>query len=359
MMCFQFVIFKFFMLLLIIFLHNHNYYGVNGDPQVECFFIFGDSLSDSGNNNNLKTFSKANYKPYGIDFPKATPTGRFTNGQTVVDILGQLLGFDEFIPPFANTTGYDILKGVNYASGSAGILPQSGKYLGDCISLNKQVDNHQITISKIKNRVKNDYLKKCLYHITIGTNDYIANYLLPKFYNTSHLYTPQQYAELLIQKYEDQILRLYSNSSARKVALVGLGQLGSTPAVIALYGINGITKVNQKVQLFNQNLISLVHKLNTKFSDAKFIYVNNYGIQSGDLSSLGLTNVSESCCETNNIGLCIPSSTTCDNRTSYVFWDEFHTTETLNKFTANRSYTSLHASDNYPIDIKHLAQLQF
>ncbi|XP_060957623.1 GDSL esterase/lipase At1g33811 isoform X3 [Cannabis sativa] len=276
-------------LMMIILLHDHNY-GVNGDsqPQVPCLYIFGDSLSDNGNNNKLPTLSKANYKPYEIDFsnPNAnyaiSPTGRFTNGRTTIDIIGQLLGFDDFIPPFANTTGYDIVKGVNYASGGCGILPESGKYL-----------------------------------------------------------------------------RLYSNSSARKVALVGLGQLGSTPAVIALYGINGITKVNQKVQLFNQNLISLVHKLNTKFSDAKFIYVNNYGIQSGDLSSLGLTNVSESCCETNNIGLCIPSSTTCDNRTSYVFWDEFHTTETLNKFTANRSYTSLHASDNYPIDIKHLAQLQF
>ncbi|KAM6575907.1 hypothetical protein CsatA_024234 [Cannabis sativa] len=241
------------MLLLIIFLHNHNYYGVNGDPQVECFFIFGDSLSDSGNNNNLKTLSKANYKPYGIDFPKATPTGRFTNGQTVVDILGQLLGFDEFIPPFANTTGYDILKGVNYASGSGGILPQSGKYLGDCISLNKQVDNHQITISKIKNRVKNDYLKKCLYHITIGTNDYIANYLLPKFYNTSHLYTPQQYAELLIQKYEDQILKLYNNSSARKFALVGLGQLGYTPSEsLTLKGI--VARQQRLIYVFLQVL---------------------------------------------------------------------------------------------------------
>ncbi|KAF4360682.1 hypothetical protein G4B88_010677 [Cannabis sativa] len=82
---------KLTMVVLIILLHNHNYYGVNGDPhdEVHGLFIFGDSLSDSGNNNNLLTMAKANYKPYGIDFPNATPTGRFTNGRTVVDILGQ------------------------------------------------------------------------------------------------------------------------------------------------------------------------------------------------------------------------------------------------------------------------------
>ncbi|KAM6552299.1 hypothetical protein CsatB_002107 [Cannabis sativa] len=361
---------KLTMVVLIILLHNHNYYGVNGDPhdEVHGLFIFGDSLSDSGNNNNLLTMAKANYKPYGIDFPNATPTGRFTNGRTVVDILGQLLGLDHYIPPFANTTGYNITHGVNYASGSAGILPETGKILGDCISLEKQIDNHQITISKIKNKYNhkftisqiNYHLKmKCIYHITIGNNDYILNYLLPRIYNTSTLYTPQQYAKLLIQKYEYQILRLYNNN-ARKVVLAGIGQIGTSPAIIDLYGKKtGVDKVNNLIQIFNKKLKSLVYKLNTKFSDAKFIFVNTFQMHSSDdLSSLGFTNFNETCCPTTSIGFCIPSSTTCKNRTSYVFWDKVHPSETLNKYTATRSYTSLHPSDNYPIDIKQLAQLR-
>lgn len=60
---------------------------VYSEPQVPCFFIFGDSLSDNGNNNPLSTDAKANYPPYGIDFPYG-PTGRFCNGRTVVDFLG-------------------------------------------------------------------------------------------------------------------------------------------------------------------------------------------------------------------------------------------------------------------------------
>jgi hypothetical protein len=59
-------------------------------PQVPCLFIFGDSLSDCGNNNNLKTEAKANHLPYGIDFPGG-PTGRFTNGLTTVDIISNLI----------------------------------------------------------------------------------------------------------------------------------------------------------------------------------------------------------------------------------------------------------------------------
>jgi len=63
-------------------------HGVHGVSQVPCLFILGDSLSDSGNNNDLPTSAKSNYRPYGIDFP-AGPTGRFTNGRTEIDIISK------------------------------------------------------------------------------------------------------------------------------------------------------------------------------------------------------------------------------------------------------------------------------
>lgn len=61
---------------------------VNAEPQVPCYFVFGDSLSENGNNNARLTLAKANYLPYGIDFPNG-PTGRFTNGRTIADRLGR------------------------------------------------------------------------------------------------------------------------------------------------------------------------------------------------------------------------------------------------------------------------------
>lgn len=57
--------------------------------RVPCFFIFGDSLVDNGNNNRMVTLARANYRPYGIDFPQGV-TGRFTNGRTYVDVLGNI-----------------------------------------------------------------------------------------------------------------------------------------------------------------------------------------------------------------------------------------------------------------------------
>ncbi|XP_022862756.1 protein FAR1-RELATED SEQUENCE 5-like [Olea europaea var. sylvestris] len=60
---------------------------VFAEPKFPCYFIFGDSLVDNGNNNNLNTSANFNYLPYGIDFPQG-PTGRFTNGKNIADLIG-------------------------------------------------------------------------------------------------------------------------------------------------------------------------------------------------------------------------------------------------------------------------------
>lgn len=56
-------------------------------------YVFGDSLVDAGNNDYIFTLSKANSPPYGIDFKPSggRPTGRFTNGRTISDIVGKYM----------------------------------------------------------------------------------------------------------------------------------------------------------------------------------------------------------------------------------------------------------------------------
>ncbi|KAL8511742.1 hypothetical protein ACS0TY_018250 [Phlomoides rotata] len=194
--------------------------------QVPCMFVFGDSLFDNGNNNNLNTRAKVNYPPYGIDFPGGITTGRFSNGKNAPDFLGsfssnilfridivlitEFLGFDEFIPPFATANDTKILKGVNYVSGSAGILDDTGRAQGDRITMKKQLVNHGSTISEIARKIGNaslaeEQLKMCLYITNMGNNDYLNNYLVPQYYRSSTLYTPQQYAALLIHQYSQQL----------------------------------------------------------------------------------------------------------------------------------------------------------
>jgi hypothetical protein len=60
-------------------------------------FVFGDSLVDAGNNNYLVSLSKANYPPNGIDFDGHQPTGRYTNGRTIVDILGEHINLVSYL----------------------------------------------------------------------------------------------------------------------------------------------------------------------------------------------------------------------------------------------------------------------
>ncbi|KAL5539277.1 hypothetical protein UlMin_042742 [Ulmus minor] len=344
---------------------NYKLGQVMAEPQVPCFFIFGDSLADTGNNNNLPTKAKVDYYPYGVDFPEG-PTGRFCNGRTAVDIIAELLGFDNFIPPFASVNGSTIPRGVNYASGSAGILRESGRHLGENIDLGRQLKNHRIILSNLgeilgSKRLAKQHLGKCLYWIGMGNNDYINNYYLPQYYHSSNLYTPQEFASLLIHHYHRQITKLY-NYGARKVALVGLGQIGSTPSAMSLYGTNGsapVNYMNEAVQLFNEKLMTLVDHLNSNLStsDAKFTYINSYKIGSGDPSSVGFKVWNVGCCRVNRYGQCSASVSPCSNRKEHVFWDSFHPTEAYNLISATQIFKADDPSFAYPLDISHLLHL--
>lgn len=64
--------------------------GTLGAPQIPAMFVFGDSLVDDGNNNIGATVARSNFYPYGIDFFQG-PTGRFSNGKTIADVLCKTL----------------------------------------------------------------------------------------------------------------------------------------------------------------------------------------------------------------------------------------------------------------------------
>lgn len=352
-----------------IILKFQNLERVRGEPQVPCYFIFGDSLVDNGNNNELGSLARADYPPYGIDFPDG-PTGRFSNGRTTVDVIAELLGFDDYIPPFSAARGQDILRGVNYASAAAGIREETGRQLGDRIPFAGQVNNYRRTVSQVvqllgdENSAAN-YLSKCIYSIGLGSNDYLNNYFMPTFYNTGNQFTPEQYADDLIQRYSQQIQNLY-NDGARKLALIGVGAIGCSPNELAQNSPDGRTcvqRINSANQIFNNKLRSLVNEFNNNFNDAKAVYINAYGI-SQDLinnpSAYGFRVTNAGCCgvgRNNGQITCLPGQPPCQNRREYVFWDAFHPTEAANIVIGRRSYSAQSASDAYPFDIRRLAQL--
>jgi hypothetical protein len=61
-----------------------------GQALVPGMMIFGDSVVDAGNNNRLPTLVRADFPPYGRDFPAThAPTGRFCNGKLATDYTGK------------------------------------------------------------------------------------------------------------------------------------------------------------------------------------------------------------------------------------------------------------------------------
>ncbi|KAL8205820.1 hypothetical protein R6Q57_009371 [Mikania cordata] len=316
-----------------------------GDPQVPCYFIFGDSLMDNGNNNRLLTQAKVNFPPYGIDFPDGT-TGRFSNGRNTADVIAQLLGFDKFIPPFASAKDAEILIGVNYASGGAGIRHETSKHLGERISMDNQIKNHRITIQRLPDLIgtrsiveAKNYLKKCIYTVGMGNNDYIGNYFLPEYYNTSRVYTPERYAEALVRQYSRQLQDLYK-SGARMFGIFAAGYSGCTPGIMSVFGENScVDSVNSAVMLFNSLLNTTLNDLNNELFDAKFIFIESSMEHPNDI------NVTDTpCCKASNSigkGRCAPNEVPCSNRQNYFFWDAFHPTEAISVIAGTKAYETL------------------
>ncbi|KAL7605577.1 hypothetical protein Lser_V15G16260 [Lactuca serriola] len=334
---------------------------VIGNPRVPCLFIFGDSLVDNGNNNDLETQAKANYKPYGIDFPEGV-SGRFTNGRTIADMIGHLLGFKNFVPPHATVKDEEISTGVNYGSGSAGIRDESGRHLGDRLSLATQIRNHKAIITRITNLQNNKtltdgHLKRCIYLSNIGSNDYINNFLIPELYPECHKYSSDEYAAILVRQYSQHLTTLY-NMGARKVAVFGLGQIGCALEVIARFGTPGssscVDLINDSVNIFNGRLKPAVDKLNNDFPDSRFTFINVTSILAPQ-GGVQFPNIP--CCKVRPDGQCIPNTDPCPNRGLSVYYDGFHPTEVANTVLATRSYTALSALDASPYDIAHLSQV--
>ncbi|CAN0841162.1 GDSL esterase/lipase At1g29660 [Linum grandiflorum] len=333
---------------------------VVGAKPFPCYFIFGDSLADNGNNNMLNTIARVNYPPYGIDFP-AGPTGRFTNGRTIVDFFAEYLGFSQYIPPFATAvsenivTPPDFLFGVNYASGVAGILDETGQAMGGRIPLGQQLENHEITTRRIVERMgdvtgASNHLMQCLYTLGFGNNDFLNNYFRPN-YPSSKLYTVDQFSRILVDRYIWGLLKLYGYG-ARKIAVFPVGQIGCIPFAIQTFGTEGSAtgcaeKLNDAANIFNGHLKSGIDKLNRILIGAQLVYIGSGSnalltTRLNRSSNSYLGNVDSPCCLVESMsGQCVPNEAPCPDRTEYVFWDWFHPTDAFNSFTAEAAFESL------------------
>ncbi|KAI5585439.1 hypothetical protein BDE02_06G145600 [Populus trichocarpa] len=313
---------------------QHWTYG-KATPQVPCYFVFGDSLFDNGNNNYLTTPVKVNYLPYGIDFPLGA-TGRCSNGLNIADTIAEQLGFDSFITDFGVGGFTNFLDGVNYGSSGAGILDETGYLSRDLFTMNIQLYNHKITVSRIAKQLGGDDQRDI---------------------------HPDEYAQHLIKNYKTQLEDLYS-TGARKIAVFGLIRVGCMPSNIQQYP-NELDdslcayKLNDDVKIFNSLLQTMLEELNEKHKDAVFTYINSYDIDS-DVTNAGFKHTRESCCQVLQSGAvpCQSLSVPCANRSEYVYWDGAHFTEAKAWAFGKRAFKRQLPQDAHPYDISELVKLE-
>ncbi|KAI3938779.1 hypothetical protein MKW98_011931 [Papaver atlanticum] len=333
-----------------------------------AIYVFGDSLLDSGNNNFLQTQTKANFTPYGVDFP-GEPTGRFTNGATGGDFIATFLGLP-YPPAYLSLSEGRrriTTTGINYASSGSGILPESGTALGDILSMDEQIEYFKSTV---KNDLPKIYrfraiisytLSRSIFVISTGSNDYLNNYLQPQFYNRSQTYPPQQFANLLLNTLEEQLTTIYE-LGGRKFVVYGLGALGCLPIVIA--GANPkpttvcVEDVNNLINIYNNGLPAMLQRLTSNLRGSTFIRADLFTLgytQFQDPVKFGYTNTGRTpCCNFGVFGTCIPGQQPCSDRDNRLFYDAIHPVQIVNYRFARDCFFRNSALCT-PINIQQLA----
>ncbi|KAG8370857.1 hypothetical protein BUALT_Bualt13G0027000 [Buddleja alternifolia] len=328
-------------------------------PPVEAaraFFVFGDSLVDNGNNNYLATTARADSPPYGIDYPTRRPTGRFSNGFNIPDLISQELGAESTLPYLSpELRGDKLLVGANFASAGIGILNDTGVQFANIIRISQQLEyfrQYQGRVSALIGEEETQRLVNgALVLIVLGGNDFVNNYFFTPVTLRRLQYNLQDYSKFLISEYKKILLRLY-DLGARRVLVTGTGPLGCVPAELATRSTNGQCAVEplRAAAIYNPLLVQMLGGLNQELGSDIFVGVNTMEMQNNFISNpqgFGFITSKVACCGQgpyNGVGICTAASNLCPNRELYAFWDPFHPTEKANKIIVQTIFTG---SDKY------------
>ncbi|KAA3476305.1 GDSL esterase/lipase EXL1-like [Gossypium australe] len=310
---------------------------INGT--LPALIVFGDSIVDAGNNNDLKTVIRCDFLPYGQDFAGGVPTGRFCNGKVPSDLIAEELGIKDIVPAYLDPTlkPQDLLTGVTFASGGTGYDPLTPK-LASVISLGEQLNYFKEYIGKLKaiagEEKTNFILAKSMFLVVAGSDDIANTYFVLRARKLQ--YDVPAYTDLMVNSAAEFVKELYG-LGARKIGVFSTPPIGCVPSQRTLGG--GIERAcaedyNVAALLFNKKLSSVLNSFKTSMPDGRFVYIDVYNplldlIQNPQKN--GFEVVDNGCCGTGNIEVAILcnklSPSTCTDVSKYIFWDSYHPTE--------------------------------
>ncbi|KAK9089047.1 hypothetical protein Scep_028129 [Stephania cephalantha] len=270
---------------------------------VSSVLVFGDSSVDPGNNNHLATTFKGNFPPYGKDFFRGQPTGRFSNGRLPTDFVAEALGYSEVVPAFLdpNVKPEDLLRAVSFASAASGYDDLTAN-LTNVLPVWKQLEYLKHYIMRMRRlegeRGTKEMIKNAIFVISMGTNDFLQNYFLePK---RQKQFTVQQYVDYLVTCMIRDVKEMH-RIGATRLLVVGVPPLGCMPLVK--------TVMDSTVCVDKYNMPA--HSLNTKIKNSLATLAEELKLKSafGDVygaivdavnnpKKYGFTETSKGCCGT-------------------------------------------------------------
>ncbi|XP_050126155.1 GDSL esterase/lipase EXL3-like [Malus sylvestris] len=324
---------------------------------VPAVIAFGDSIVDTGNNNeNFKTFARCNFLPYGKDLKGGMPTGRYSNGKVPTDFIVEAFGIKELLPAYLDPTlqPNDLLTGVVIAAGGAGYDPLTAK-LAAVASLSDQLKQFKEYIEKLKGIVgeekTNFIIQNSLILVVAGSNDISNTYFLSGVRELE--YDVPSYTDFMLKYASDFIKDLYG-LGARRIGVLSAPPIGCVPSQRTVKG--GIQrdcdeKQNQASQLFNSKLSVEMDHLNKNLPNSRVVYIDIYNSLLDLIinpTKYGFEVANKGCCGTGTIEvtkLCnqLQPAGVCIDDSKYVFWDSYHPTERAYKIIVKQildNYTS-------------------
>ncbi|XP_044472194.1 GDSL esterase/lipase 5-like [Mangifera indica] len=318
----------------------------NSLEKTSALFIFGDSTVDAGNNNYINTIpeNQANVKPYGQNGFFDRPAGRFSDGRVIVDFIASYANLP-LIPAYLEPSA-DYSYGVNFASGGAGVLPET--HQGLVIDLQTQLkyfeEVKKSLTKKLGEAEAQELISEAVYFISIGSNDYMGGYLgNPKM---QQAYQPEDYVATVIGNLTEAIQVLYENGG-RKFGFLSLSPLGCLPALRNLNpnkeSEGGCFEAGSALAAAHNNALKgVLANIEYLFKDFKFANSDFYSWledRMNNPSNYGFKDGVNACCGYGAYGgmlTCggnknISEYNLCDNPDDHVWWDSFHPTERIHE----------------------------
>lgn len=249
-------------------------------------YVFGDSLSDTGNSFNAT----------GI--PPSPPyfQGRFSNGLVWTEYL-------------ANDLGLTPQRQTNYAFGRANTGNNNTPGVQGSPRLQQQIDSFKATNTSAD--------PNALYVVWAGANDYLSR-------STTNPAVPVKNLTTAVSSLAD-----YGAKNIMVVNLPDLGKLPGTSGNIQVSsGLSALSKAHNEGEAANLNLPRQQSNVNIIPVDVNSLFEQAIA----NPQQFNFTNVTNSCLT--NTGVCATPD-------KYLFWDDIHPTRAAHKFVGELAFSTL------------------